>query len=322
MPNEETRTLFVCDAHDTAGPIIERLRLKHDPSFPSLTCFSSADTCLVESRGGRVETASAVAFLLGRLGHGSATRLFHVGAAVLLHASGDAALRTQARVVAADRAPRVRPHGDSGAVPKAVSRPALRPGSLVLAHRVVDEESGRSYIPDILFPHGLPEGSVETSERRWRMLVLGNSPAAESSDPGVELADGELSGFCAAALTFLSPHQLFCLCAVVGPGGGGRTSGEVVGAHLDALEAIVAASGELCVPEPPVLDEDSAQAIARTATLLKLTAAERAILRRSAEAYLVRRGSPLPSFPAVTVGNARERSEAFERIRRTLCREP
>lgn len=311
MENEETRTLFLCDGHDTAGPIIEQLRLKRDTSFPSLTCFASPAACLIESRGGRVAAATAAAFLLGRLRIGPATRLFHLGPAALLHARGG--------IEPSDETPGGPSRGAQG---KVLPQPALPEGSLVLAHRIVEEGTGRAYLPDILFRHSLPEGTVLTNETRWGRLMAGDRSPLEGADPGAQLVDRELSGFCAAALTFLAPHQIFCLCAVVGPESGGPRSGEVIGEvvgdHLDALEAIIEASREVCVPEPPLLDEDTAQVVERAAALLRLTVAEREILKSAAEGYLVRRGGPLPSLPARSVGSARERSELFERIRRTL----
>ena len=306
MSEEERRALFVCDGHPAAKAIIGYFQLQRDHSLSSLPAFSNSELLLVESRGGRVGAASAVSFLIGRTDVGASVRLFHVGEAI------------------------ERPLRDG--------RGATFAGRLVLVNRIVDVESGRVFLPDILLRHDLIEAEVITDERTFcgaeRSIAEtafhgGGEAVGEAGLRGRSLLiDRELSGFAEAALTFCAPHQLYCLAAVVGSG---KEVGDVVTGHCARIEELLRASAELCAPVPASLGERERARLTAIARELRLTHAQAAILLALGEGCAIRHGGRLPDHidgepggasGAGRVGNAvrtkQERSELFERLKRAI----
>lgn len=70
-------------------------------------------------------------------------------------------------------------------------------GQAYIIHRIDDADTERSYYPDILYAHSLPEAGVTTGSR-----MLQNGVENES------LYDMEASGVYQAAVRFLGPHRM------------------------------------------------------------------------------------------------------------------
>lgn len=342
------QTYLIVETHSIAKALIDALGLVRSDELPKLRCYASDGVLLAESRaravGGNaaVGTAVTASYLLGRLGHDAATRLFYVGSC-------------EARPGAAEHL-----------------------GRVVLANRVIDGLSGKAYYPDILLAHELTEAGIETLSRSEEWCDGGTGGAepggvqsanrAEPAAPGLrdapggggrpekgagagwrahrgdsgalderpQLVDRELAGFLAAALTFLAPHQVYCLAAVTGlhgasaretgvqgtPAGEGEPdndeSAAPVGASIGAITRLIEQAGQLLRPAGAPLSTAARQAIEGLMVEMRLTAAQSAQLRVLAEGAAAR-GLDVARIAASgrrAVTTKQERNRGFDELKR------
>lgn len=79
----------------------------------------------------------------------------------------------------------------------------IKIGTPILCHKIIDNDTKRSFYPDILFKHFFQEGVLET----FSNIVNREMIASIEGD----IVDMEGSGVYQAASTFLSPHQIYLI---------------------------------------------------------------------------------------------------------------
>ncbi len=268
-------TYIVAENHRLAVPIIERYSLRRSDDVGRFRAFAGETILLAESRGDALRAAALVGLLLGRHGHDEHTRLFHLGCG-WRQSEGARELE----------------------------------GELVLVNRVVDASSGRSFLPDILLRHELREAAVETrtnagpggaggagapavgvTDTPTGEAATGRPHDSEHQAARPALCDRELAGVFAAALTLLSPHQLYGLVAVeprAADGGETDTAAQIIGCALPAFERLIEASAELFRPVRPRIDPAVLALLEEIVEHLRLTTTQRSQLARLAEAASAR----------------------------------
>ncbi len=206
---------FVVALEPEARPLIERYRLERDGEPAAFEIYRKEDVALVVSGIGKAAAAAATSFLYLAAGAEPDAVWLNVGIAG---------------------------HG---------TRPV---GEAVLAHRVHDRASGRSWYPPLVFQPPCATDQVTTVDR----------PEREMNTPGA--FDMEASGFVATAGRFASAELVHCLKVVSdGPDSDldrltPRAARRLVGAQMPVVEAVAEACGklssELCrlEAEPPELD--------------------------------------------------------------------
>jgi len=232
---------MVAESHSIAKPLIAALELKRSDELAKLRCYASEEALLVESRSESGATSR------GRTAEGSAPLSAGVTTSYLL---GRCGFNESTRLFHLGRC-EAQGEAGSGLI-----------GQVVLANRVRDGVSGRGYFPDLLLAHEFSEAAIETGAKA-------SSPGRDGAPP---LVDRELAGFLSAALTFLAPHQVYCLEAV---GGDEELFGGAVGAILRLIDE----SAKLCQPGQITLNETVERSLASIGENLRLTAAQRHRLR-------------------------------------------
>ena len=157
--------LIVTALHLEARAILDRFKLKRDTASSRIPLFRNADICLAISGTSKVRSAVATTWLLSQFADLE-------GAAVLNF--GLCGCRD----------------------------PKIPVGELFVINKIIDAATGRSFFPDILFRHDLPERSLATYDR----------PVVENQlhDTCDRLVDMEASGFFQAAASFLPPERILC----------------------------------------------------------------------------------------------------------------
>lgn len=199
-------------------------------------------------------------------------------------------------------------------------------GRLVLVNRVRDGSSGRCYYPDILVAHEFGEAGVCT-------LRAGAGVGAPQAPGSWQLADAELSGVVAAALTFLAPHQVCCLSAVTrtrggleaggrgdAAGSGEASEGAIVTAATAAVVRLIEAIAAILAPAAAALDEGLRGELEAVGEALRLTATQSAQLRRLAEGAAARGDDVsgiLSGWKAIgPLRSKQERNRRFDELKR------
>ncbi len=206
---------FVVALEPEARPLIERYRLERQAGPGGFKTFRREETALVVSGVGKAAAAAATSFLHLAAGGERDAVWLNVGIAG---------------------------HGT-----RAV-------GEAVLAHKVHDRASGRSWYPPLVFPAPCSTDLLTTVDR----------PEREMDAPGA--FDMEASGFIATACRFASAELVHCLKVVsdgpstdlesLTPGAAGR----LVEGHLPVVETLAGACGRLSgelrrlEAEPPELE--------------------------------------------------------------------
>ena len=157
--------LIVTALHLEARPFLDHFKLKRDTASSRIPVFRNADACLVISGPSKVRSAVATTWLLSQFADLE-------GAAVLNF--GLCGCRD----------------------------PTIPVGELFVINKIIDAGTDRSFFPDILFRHALPESSLTTYDR----------PVVENqlSETNTRLVDMEASGFYQAAASFLPPERILC----------------------------------------------------------------------------------------------------------------
>ncbi|MBP7283967.1 MAG: hypothetical protein KBA66_20445 [Leptospiraceae bacterium] len=93
-------------------------------------------------------------------------------------------------------------------------------GQIFLINKIEDVNSGKSYYPEIIFSHLLPEATIVTYEKPVIKSKTSNSVS--------ELVDMEVSGFYEAANTFVQSHNIIILKVVSDHLGGEKFTGAFI----------------------------------------------------------------------------------------------
>lgn len=191
----------------------------------------------------------------------------------------------------------------------------LEVGRLAIAHRVIDHATSRSYYPDMLGRHGLPEVTLETFERP----VTADHPVSSGT-----AVDMEGAGFFEAASCFLSPARIQCLKVVSDHLEGERfskayASGLIEG-NLEALERVLKLFRGIWSPAAALAPGEETL-LAELGEWLKLSFTQRCQLRELALIYKVQTGGGLDRLECLRglpVASKRDAREALGRVRELL----
>ncbi len=275
--------LMTIALHAEAQPVIARFKLKQDSSF-ALPIFRRNDFWLAITGVGRIKSAIATSYLIANVQNWNKAVIFNIGIAGHTKKSGEGTVKI----------------GDS-----------------FLIHKIMEQTTGKSFLPDIFIKTPLAENSLTTVDhplknRDTEILATG-------------LVDMEAAGFFQAASSFLPPHRICCI--------------KVVSDHLDiqrieknfvntlikqALEDIdltIAAYQNFSDKKPDVLTNFDLQIIEEISCQLRLTANRKKLLVDQVRTYKLKTGGDLPvlsSFVETTVSTKRESEFYFEKLLRKL----
>ncbi|EYE89351.1 nucleoside phosphorylase [Fervidicella metallireducens AeB] len=146
--------------YSEAQPFIDKLNLKKDNEITKFQVFKNKNYTLIITGVGKIPSAIAVTYLLSKSNIGKDDFFINIGLC--------------------------------GCRDKMVSI-----GSTFICNKIVDNDTGFSYFPDILFEHPFSEGSITT----YSKVVKG----CKSNEL---LADMEASALFQAAGVFFQPHQI------------------------------------------------------------------------------------------------------------------
>lgn len=124
--------------HVEARPLIQHFGLKKDPASKRLSVYRKDDLCLAVSGTGKVKSATATAWLLGRYGVDEGSIMLNFGFC-------------------------------------GATDPAMATGELLVINKITDAATGRSFYPEMLLKAGLPERMVVTYDA---MVTQENAPDA------------------------------------------------------------------------------------------------------------------------------------------------
>tara|TARA_B100000029_G_scaffold389840_1_gene386400 strand:+ start:105349 stop:106182 length:834 start_codon:yes stop_codon:yes gene_type:complete len=269
--------------HAEAQPVIARFKLKQDSSF-ALPIFRRNDFWLAITGVGRIKSAIATSYLIANVQNWNKAVIFNIGIAGHTKKSGEGTVKI----------------GDS-----------------FLIHKIMEQTTGKSFLPDIFIKTPFAENSLTTVDhplknRDTEILATG-------------LVDMEAAGFFQAASSFLPPHRICCI--------------KVVSDHLDiqrieknfvntlikqALEDIdltIAAYQNFSDKKPDVLTNFDLQTIEEISCQLRLTANRKKLLVDQVRTYKLKTGGDLPvlsSFVETTVSTKQESEFYFEKLLRKL----
>lgn len=272
--------LVVTALHCEARPIITHFKLKKDAGSTKFDVYSNEEMSLVVSGTGILKCAVATTFLLTYISAKRVSGIFNIGIC--------------------------------GAV-----SPDIEIGTPVLFHKIVNTETGKTYYPDMLTPHCLTEGTLQSSSAP---VVSDNPEPIESG-----FVDMEAAGFMEAAGTFLPPHSIYCLKLVsdhldrlrLDPG----FVGELIQKNLGIIENIMKTALALNTKKNEILDSTDNRLLEDIGKRLMLSVSMQHLLKDWAIQYKIRTGSSLDCLHAYTetqVKSKREGKVFFEDIRQRL----
>jgi nucleoside phosphorylase len=279
--------LFVTALHLEARVFLTGLGLKKDNGSKRIPLYRGGDISLAVSGTGKINAASTTAWALEHIG------------------------------VAGCAGARAVNFGLCGC--DSVSIPA---GTLFLANKITDVSSGRTFYPDILQKHGLPEAAVETHDRPVERSGFEEQSNNGHTEP--RLVDMEASGFFGAAATFLPPERISCLKLV---------SDHLEGRPLDksSTSALIASCwADLnrflqqpapALPEPPGMSEDDRLFLAGITANLRLTETQQHQIQDWARSFTIRtKGAALPlrQFHGRTAKGKTQRNQILRDIKDEL----
>lgn len=282
--------LLVIALHPEARPVIERYRLKQDASF-ALPVFRRDEVWLTVTGTGPMKSAIATTHLIASVRNRDEAVLFNENA-VLFNL------------------------GIAGHTQQAGEGP-VEVGDRFLVNKITEQDTGRSFYPDLLARTPLAESAVTTVER----------PLDRADAHGVEpgLVDMEAAGFYQAAAAFLPPHRIGCVKVVSDHLETRRLDkdwvGELIAGARDEFEAAIAAYRTVSDGGQDVLTDTDARVIEGIRRRLRLTASRHRMLSDLVRAYKLHTGSDTPDlsqFSRITVKTRREGDAQFERLRNIL----
>ena len=155
--------------------------------------------------------------------------------------------------------------GQAVLIGSAAGAPPSEVGRLYRIHRLVDADAGRSFYPDLIYPHAciLPEAALCSRAGIWKgeELVGEGAGAGLMPEEPVTLFDMEGAAFFQAANIFLGPQQIHILKLVSDQGlaEGEKMSPQTLAARIDrALPRIQAYLKDL-IREQEREEEESAR---------------------------------------------------------------
>ncbi|HHW56346.1 MAG TPA: 5'-methylthioadenosine/S-adenosylhomocysteine nucleosidase [Clostridia bacterium] len=183
-------------------------------------------------------------------------------------------------------------------------------GNIYLINKIIDNETRKSYIPDILIDHPFEESDIETF----------NYIVKDKETMMARLCDMEASGFYQAASKFFESHRIYVLKIVSDKVDLENASKdkiyeliknkiEEIGEFLAILKANFKTEDVFSPHEKEIIDILSEK--------LKLTASQRQIFYKACLHYKIREGKNinfLEKFFFIKINNKKEREKAFEKI--------
>ncbi|CAM0497211.1 nucleoside phosphorylase [Thermoanaerobacter kivui] len=183
-------------------------------------------------------------------------------------------------------------------------------GSIYLINKIIDNETKKNYIPDVLINHFFEESDIETF----------NYVVNDATLMSAKLCDMEASGFYQAASKYFETHRIYLLKIVSDNVSLSAVSKETVYnlikntiEEISKFIEIVKTSfkkTEIFSPQ----EKDIIDFLSQT---LKLTASQRQIFYKACLHYKVRKGENitfLKDFYDISVNNKEERKRAFAQI--------
>lgn len=176
-----TMLIIAAALHCEAKPFIEYFDLKKDLSYSSFQVFRKEDIVLYITGTGPIEAAIVTACFLTKEGPVSSDFFLNVG-------------------ICGSR------------------RKDLPLGTVILCNKLIEQETGRTYFPDILYTHPFREGSIITS---FQKQALSDKSTETSFSPSslhapvlcddFALADMEATALYQAGIYFFKPHRMLFL---------------------------------------------------------------------------------------------------------------
>lgn len=278
------KKIIITALHAEAKPFIEFFNLKKSNLFAKIPFYSGEPVFLCVSGIGKMRCAIATASLLAQEKDPHNVVVFNVGIC--------------------------------GSTTKEVNL-----GELFFVNKVIDHGSGRSYYPDIVIEHNLPESQLMTFDKPVTQLDFPQEYKG--------LVDMEASGFFEAALTFLSPHQVVCLKIV-----SDFLEGEVVNKvkvsglverNMEAINGIISSYDALCsFLATDVLDANEHSLLEQLSMHFRLTFSQYHQLIEWARSYKIHKKGSLEilrHYLQYSVSDKRERNNYLEKLRSLLLDE-
>lgn len=157
--------------YSEAKPFIDFYDLKKDLSFSSFQVFRKEGTALYITGSGPMEAAIVTSHFLALQSPSASDMLINVG-------------------ICGSR------------------RHDLTLGTAVLCNKLIEQESGRTFYPDVLYSHPFQEGSIITSFSRQEMPGPSEELCLLSDKDAFSFADMEAAAIYQAGSYFFQPHQM------------------------------------------------------------------------------------------------------------------
>jgi hypothetical protein len=188
---------------------------------------------------------------------------------------------------------------------------------MFIINRIINSVTKRSYYPDIILKHHLPESSIESFPSP---VVKDESPYLSS-----DLVDMEAAGFMEAAMMFFPSHNIYCLKIVSDHLEGERiTPGHVSGLieqNLDSIHQLIGNAASLSIAPDEILTDEDMDLIEKISQNLNLTVTLKHQFKNLAVHYKLRSKNdlnPLKSFLDIHTNIKEERKKCFESIKKLL----
>ena len=255
-----------------AYPFINYFKLKRDLQNNYFQVFSNDEALLTVTGVGKINSAIAVAYTLGRYGIYRDSFALNFG-------------------IAGSKFPQMKGH-------------------LYLINKVIDSETKKVFVPDVLVDHSFEESDLETF----------NHPVKDAYRMEANLCDMEGSGFYQAASKFFDAHQIYLLKLVSDSldfeGISRDFVIQLVEEKLKEIDEFIKMIKESFKTEE-VFSEEEKNIIKTLSDKLKLTTSQRKILYKACLHYKVRENKGvdfLKGFFGMEVTNKKEREKAFEEV--------
>lgn len=192
-------------------------------------------------------------------------------------------------------------------------------GELLLANKIKDIATGRSFYSDILVKHGLNETSLVTHDNP----VFVSEGEMLPSEP----VDMEAAGFFEAASFFLTPDRIFSLKIVSDHFDKSAISKErvikLIEGKISQISHFLNLLAGFLGEERELLSDTDKARLKETAARLKLTKSQNHILEEAFTAYKVKHAGAskiLDGFLHLAPKTSEERRKIFENLKNSLAR--
>ncbi len=238
--------LFVMTGNSEAKPLIKSWRLKKDPAVRRMEYYSGDNARLIISGKGIVRTSAAAAFLLGKNNYRDTDILIHIGFCFAVNTD-------------------------------------FAPGTPVICNKIINESSGKSFYPDIIFKHELNESSISSYS------FFKGIDADEIKEAG--LFDSEAAGFIESALAFLPPHRVLCIKFIIpaeeyNSKSVNRLGNKYIYYNHPLIEKLILAAQTYFTEKPIAIPDDEIEFLEQIFVRLRLTETMKHRLMELAEHYI------------------------------------